>query len=444
MQPVPADEHGIVAEYRAPEQLAGAPGDASSDVFTLGVLLFELTTGVHPFTGPTAFKAARAVTSQRAAPRPSALAPATPLPSQVEALIVRALAPQPSQRFFKDVAEMAQHLALIRRSPGLTPRTSAAPAPPTAEDEEPTQHGALPESAEDRTTIVSLPSSGRGSLPSPAVRQSGAPTTNGSAAPTNPSVVATPVDRSATTGAARTDALPTLTTVESPGIDSTEVLPPPRATTPTNLARADEPRSDPTEVLPPHRSTPPTNRERAEETFPDPTEAAPKHRTTTPKNSEVLADRTDPLAKNLAPGDATLADRTQALPETPPAPATDDSLPVDRTVADRLDRTVASPARSQAADLTLVLPPEPAPPPRPAPAPREPAPALVRSEDDDRTVLMARDARPAAVAGRPVAAAPVPAAAPPAARRSQLFWPVLFCLISLGLALVALLILLRA
>ncbi|MCY1009441.1 serine/threonine-protein kinase [Nannocystis pusilla] len=101
VQPVPADEHGMFAEYRAPEQLAGAPGDASSDVFTLGVLLFELTTGVHPFTGPTAFKAARAVTSLRAAPRPSALAPATPLPSQVEALIIRALAPQPSQRLLK-------------------------------------------------------------------------------------------------------------------------------------------------------------------------------------------------------------------------------------------------------------------------------------------------------------------------------------------------------
>ncbi|MFY0539336.1 hypothetical protein [Nannocystis pusilla] len=69
--------------------------------------------------------------------------------------------------------------------------------------------------------------------------------------------------------------------------------------------------------------------------------------------------------------------------------------------------------------------------PRPAPAPRKPAPAIARSEDDDRTVLMARDLRPS-----------VPAAARPATRRSGLFWPALFCLISLGLALVALLILL--
>lgn len=154
VQPVPPRQDGLVAEYRAPEQLAGAPGDASSDIYTLGVLLFELTTGVHPFTGPTAFKAARSVQSRRFAPRPSEFAAATLLPSQVEALIARALAPQPWERFH-DLDELARHLARIRPSPSPTPR-APSPAP----------HSPAPieDNLEDRTTLVSLP-------PNPDLRQ---------------------------------------------------------------------------------------------------------------------------------------------------------------------------------------------------------------------------------------------------------------------------------
>jgi len=110
-------------EYRAPEQLEGAPGDARSDVFTLGVLLFEMITGVHPFSGPSTFKVMHKVLLQPA-PRASELDPPRAVPATVEALLVRALARRPADRF-ADPGELGKVLALVRRASGA----ELAPAP---------------------------------------------------------------------------------------------------------------------------------------------------------------------------------------------------------------------------------------------------------------------------------------------------------------------------
>ncbi len=133
VQPVPP-RAGVYVEYRAPEQLEGAAGDARSDVFSLAVLLFELVTGVHPFAGPSAFKVAHRVLLQ-AAPRPTEVAPAIPMTAAVEDVFARALAKRPADRF-ADLSELARSLAHSQRSEvALLPFEDEPPAPaPVAED----------------------------------------------------------------------------------------------------------------------------------------------------------------------------------------------------------------------------------------------------------------------------------------------------------------------
>ena len=119
---------GVFVEYRAPEQVEGGPGDARSDVFTLAVLLFEMATGVHPFTGVSTFKAAhRALQS---APELTTAG----LPTQARPLLARALARRPEERF-AGARELVRALTIVRQSVGsAVPRATAAKHEPAADE----------------------------------------------------------------------------------------------------------------------------------------------------------------------------------------------------------------------------------------------------------------------------------------------------------------------
>jgi TolB-like protein len=79
--------------YMAPEQLRGKPADARSDVWALGVVLYEMLAGRRPFAGQTGYEVSSAILKEP----PSAL-PAT-VPEALRAVIERCLAKAPGERY---------------------------------------------------------------------------------------------------------------------------------------------------------------------------------------------------------------------------------------------------------------------------------------------------------------------------------------------------------
>jgi eukaryotic-like serine/threonine-protein kinase len=96
--------------YMSPEQAKGRPVDARTDVFALGVMLFELITGRRPFRGETTMELLIAVDRDEP-PRPSAVNPA--VPSWLEAIVLRCLRKSPDDRFAScgEVAEALRRVA---------------------------------------------------------------------------------------------------------------------------------------------------------------------------------------------------------------------------------------------------------------------------------------------------------------------------------------------
>jgi hypothetical protein len=102
-------EPSVVAgtpSYMAPEQLNSWPIDARVDVFAFGVLMYEYTSGAHPFAAPTPL----AVIGRVLESEPTPIARVVPqLPAPLTAVIVRCLKKAPGARF-ASAAEIVEAL----------------------------------------------------------------------------------------------------------------------------------------------------------------------------------------------------------------------------------------------------------------------------------------------------------------------------------------------
>src|SRR5258706_15406681 len=112
------------AQYLSPEQARGTTVDQRSDLYSLGIVLYELLTGTLPFNGDTPVEIAMKHLSQTPAP-PSQLRPE--LPHDVDLVLTRALAKDPDDRY-QSAEEMDADLERLARGAAVSAETEDSAA----------------------------------------------------------------------------------------------------------------------------------------------------------------------------------------------------------------------------------------------------------------------------------------------------------------------------
>lgn len=118
-----------MAPYLAPEVVEGGMPTPSSDVYALGVILFELLTGQRPFTGPTPMSI---LDKHRNAPVPDVRALSPGIPVALGAIVSRALAKQPNDRYAtasEMLGDLEAVLDALRFGRRIELKKPSAPAP---------------------------------------------------------------------------------------------------------------------------------------------------------------------------------------------------------------------------------------------------------------------------------------------------------------------------
>jgi len=110
------------AQYLSPEQAKGASVDQTSDLYSVGVVLYELLTGVVPFSGDTPVEIAMKHLST--VPEPPS-AKRADVPRDLDMVVMRALAKDPSERY-QSAEEMDADLRRINRGVAISPVTEEA------------------------------------------------------------------------------------------------------------------------------------------------------------------------------------------------------------------------------------------------------------------------------------------------------------------------------
>jgi eukaryotic-like serine/threonine-protein kinase len=110
------------AQYLSPEQARGAPVDQRSDLYSVGVVIYEMLTGTTPFSGESPVEIAMKHLSDPPRP-PSVERP--DIPPDLDMVVLRALAKNPDDRF-QTAEEMDAELERVSRGVGVTTETADA------------------------------------------------------------------------------------------------------------------------------------------------------------------------------------------------------------------------------------------------------------------------------------------------------------------------------
>ena len=132
------------AQYLSPEQAQGFAVTAASDLYSIGVILYELLTGVVPFEGESAVAIAFKQVAAEPYP-PSALRPG--IPPSLDAIVLRALAKDPAQRY----ASADELIATLEAERQALPALTAVAAPVQA------HHGPPPRGGTGSLLLVQPP-----------------------------------------------------------------------------------------------------------------------------------------------------------------------------------------------------------------------------------------------------------------------------------------------
>lgn len=122
----------VAAHYLSPEQIVNKPVDARSDIFAVGVLLYEALSGRLPFAGLGAVQVLAKQAQGQLPPLP-ATDPSLGVPPEMGDLIAKATRREPNERF-RDAADMLEALSDVADARGVTvspssPQLRSVPSP---------------------------------------------------------------------------------------------------------------------------------------------------------------------------------------------------------------------------------------------------------------------------------------------------------------------------